>query len=107
MHTTLTFSKTVVAAVLALAILTSTGCSQYGEVSPKAYEVSTALYSACNQKDQSRLDKVEELISNAAESGELSSAEQTWLNEIVKSGRSGAWEDAAQDARTMMKEQIR
>lgn len=82
------------------------GCSQYGQVSPKAYQISSALYSVCNRKDPSGLDKLQELIGDAVASDELSSSEERWLMEIVESGRSGDWESAAQDARTMMEEQI-
>ena len=86
--------------------VTFAGCSQYGEVSPKAYEISSALYSVCNRKDESRLDQVQQLIVEAANSDELSSSEQEWLLDIVEAGRAGNWMSAGQDARTMMEEQI-
>ena len=91
---------------LLMTAFSAVGCTKYGEVSPKAYEISSALYSVCNRKDVSRLDKVEELITSAVNSGEVSSSEQQWLTEIVEAGRSGDWDAAAQNARTMMEEQV-
>ena len=82
------------------------GCSKYGEVSPRTYEISSALYSVCNRKDTTRLDKVQELIESSVSSGDISASEQQWLTEIVESGRSGDWESAAQEARTIMEEQV-
>ena len=82
------------------------GCNQYGEVSPKAYQISSALYSVCNRKDESRLGSVEQLIADAATAEELSSSEHDWLLAIVEAGRGGNWDSAAKDARRMMEEQI-
>lgn len=92
--------------ILLTCVLTVTGCSQYGEVSPKAYEISTALYSLCNRRDDSRLDTVNQLIADSAAAGELSSSEQRWLTDILESARSGSWDIAARNARTMMQEQV-
>jgi len=81
------------------------GCQKYGEVSPKAYELATALYSVCNRQDTARLEKVESLIAESTKAAELSSSEEKWLTSILESARSGSWESAASAARTMMEEQ--
>ena len=82
------------------------GCQQYGTVSPKAYEVATALYSTCNRKDDSRLTTVEQLITQSAEAGELTADEQLWFREMIATAREGDWETAMINARTMMNEQV-
>lgn len=104
-HSLSTRIRILTVAVL-LCCLTA-GCQQYGEVSPKAYEVATALYSICNRQDEPRLVKVEQTISTGAESSELSASEKEWLLAIVEKARAGEWSYAMQDARVMMTEQIR
>ena len=90
----------------ALVCCIAVGCQQYGEVSPKAYEVAKALYSICNRKDVPRLKEVEALIVTASDSSELSASEQEWLLAIVEKARAGKWTYAMQDARVMMSEQV-
>ena len=82
------------------------GCQQYGTVSPKAYEVATALYSTCNRRDIARLETVDQLISQSAAAGDLTDSEQQWFEEMVSAARSGDWETPMMNARTMMNEQV-
>lgn len=81
-----------------MTVLFVSGCQKYGKVSPKAYELATALYSLCNRKDTARLGKVESLIADSTKAAELSSSEEEWLKSIVKSARSGSWESATNAA---------
>ena len=82
------------------------GCRKYGDISPKAYEIAKALYSVCNRKDESGLDRITQLADEAATAGEISEDEQGYLLEIVATARAGDWESAMADARTMMSDQI-
>ncbi len=90
--------------VLAVATWPLGGCG-YPEVSPRAYEISQALYSVCNQKSAERLPVVEELIEKSLADGSLAEREGKWLNEIVAAGENGDWESAAREARRIMADQ--
>ena len=81
------------------------GCG-YPEVGPKAYEISKALYSVCNLKRQDDLDRISEAISRAASNSELSESESGWLMAIVEQARSGEWEAAAEEARSILQDQV-
>ncbi len=81
------------------------GCG-YPEVSPKTYEISKALYSACNRKSAEHVTKASELIEVHHESGNLSEREAKWLREIVRDAESGSWEAATLEARQLMEDQI-
>ena len=93
----------VTAAVLCCAM---TGCQQYGDVSPRAYEVAKALYSVCNRQDAPGLAAVEAVISTGVAASELTASEEEWLLAIVEKARAGEWTYAMQDARVMMSEQV-
>ncbi len=81
------------------------GCG-YPKVSPKTYEISKALYSACNRKSAEHVAKASELIETHHESGDLSKREAKWLREIVRNAESGSWEAATLEARQLMEDQI-
>ena len=81
------------------------GCG-YPEVSPKAYQISKALYSVCNMKREGDLNKVMDAISKATADSELNDDEAEWLLAIVEKARTGEWDSAAQDARSILKDQI-
>jgi len=81
------------------------GCG-YPEVSPKVYEITKALYSVCNLKRDGDLDKVTNVISKAATDSELSDDESEWLLAIVQKARNGEWEAAAQEAHSILKDQV-
>ena len=95
---------TVSSAVLLICLLS--GCQQYGEVSPRAYEISTSLYSICNRHDVGRITAAETTINSSYEAAEITEAEQQWLQDIVDKARADEWTTAMQDARTMMMEQV-
>lgn len=99
-------SRHLLATCFTLSLLLSTsGCQQYGEVSPRTYEISKALYSACNRKSEEHLEQVADLVSESAKTGEITADEQEWLQNIVRKAESGNWEEAMLDARQMMEEQ--
>ena len=93
-------------AVLVIASCFVQGCQQYGTVSPKAYEVATAMYSICNRQDESRLETVERLITESVDAGDITTGEQAWFDEMIAIARDGDWETAMMNARTMMNEQV-
>ncbi|TWU07243.1 hypothetical protein CA54_56480 [Symmachiella macrocystis] len=95
----------------AITILAAAFCTQlsgcgYPQVSPKAYEISKALYSVCNQKSTERLPAISELIEDALADGSLQETEGVWLNDIVTAGQNGDWESAARESRRIMDDQV-
>lgn len=97
--------RTWIAWLAGICLFAGQGCS-YPEVSPKAYEISKALYSVCNLKRKDDLDKVSDAISAAVKTAELSKTESEWLTAIVEQARSGEWEEAADEARAILQDQI-
>lgn len=82
------------------------GCQRYGEVTPRAYEISTSLYSICNRKDDARIAAVETVIDDSHTNAEITPDEKEWLMAIVEKAEADDWTAAMQDARTMMMEQV-
>ena len=81
------------------------GCG-YPKISPKAYEISKAMYLVCNMKRQDDLDKVAVVISEAAAASEISESESEWLMGIVEGVRAGEWEAAGLEARSILQDQV-
>ncbi|QDT35050.1 hypothetical protein [Thalassoglobus polymorphus] len=82
-----------------------TGCG-YPDVSPKTYEISKALYSACNRKSDEHVSKISKLIESHLESGDLSEREAKWLRVIIHNAEEGRWEAATLEARQLMEDQV-
>ena len=80
----------------------------YGEVSPDAYKVATALYGTCLSKNEARLDSVTEMLDGDHEQSlEITPTERDWLESMVRTARDGSWNSAAKSARRMMEDQIK
>ncbi len=95
-----------IAAILVIALGSQlTGCG-YPPVSPKAYELSKALYAVCNQKNAERLPVVSDLIQASLTDESITKSEGQWLNNIVDAGKNGEWETATQEARSLMDDQV-
>jgi hypothetical protein len=83
------------------------GNRDYGEVSDKAYEFATALYSVCNRQDASKLAGIESLLASAQSNDSLSSEEADMLQEILQKAKSGDWAIAASETRSLMVDQVK
>lgn len=88
-----------------LAPIVLAGCG-YPEVSPKAYEISKALFSAASRQSEEQLDRAAGLIETELKAGEISPQEAGWLNEVVATAREGNWPEAQATARQIMEDQI-
>ena len=77
----------------------------YGKVSPMAYEYSKALYSACLNKNEEHLSKVENLL-RIDSTETLPANERDWIDAIIGEARNGKWQSAAKKARRIMEDQI-
>lgn len=80
------------------------GCG-YPQVSPKAYELSKALYSACNRRSEEQLTRVVELIESHSSAGDINRRESEWLTAIVDQARARQWHQAMIEARQIMEDQ--
>lgn len=76
------------------------------KISRRAYQFTTALYSACNQKDDARIEKLVAMIEDATAAGEISPEDAGELEQIVSFGRSERWGDAQATARELMDAQV-
>ncbi len=82
------------------------GCNRYAEASPTCSQITVALFSVCNLRDEARLTTVAEQIAQASKAGQLTEREANWLNSIVESARSGDWETAGAEARSLLDAQV-
>lgn len=97
-----TFHKLTIAILCCLVV---SGCG-YPEVSPKTYQIAKALYSVSNLKRTDGIENVEELISKSLQAEEISDTEADYLQEIVHHCRDGEWDDAQQECRRLMEDQV-
>lgn len=82
------------------------GCG-YPEVSSTTYELSQALYSACNRRSDEQLLKVFEVMNSKRSAGEISDREFEWLRAIIEQARAGEWGDAQAEVRNLMNDQVK
>ncbi len=78
----------------------------YGEVTPKTYQFSKAIYSACLKKSDEHLAKVRTLLL-ASDKFSIPTHERVWLEQITDLAQRGNWESAANKARRMMEDQVK
>jgi hypothetical protein len=79
----------------------------YGQVSDKAYEFATALYSVCNRQDASKLAGIESLLASAQSNDNLSPEEAEMLQEILQMAKAGDWVIAVSETRLLMMDQVK
>lgn len=99
-----TFSSIRYAWLCLLAGICLSGCG-YPQVSPTAYELSKALYSACNRQSEEQLTRVVELIDSHSSAGDINDKESKWLTAIVEQARNRQWNQAMIEARQIMEDQ--
>ena len=80
--------------------------SGYGPVSSQSYQFSKAIYGACQNKNEGRLQKVCELM-EGPQGADLPAHERRWLEGMVAQANAGDWDLAAKNARRMMEDQVR
>jgi chromosome condensin MukBEF ATPase and DNA-binding subunit MukB len=91
--------------VALLALIAVTGCG-YGEVSPKTYEYTQALYSITNRQSSDKLAEFESKLEKAKTAQELNDSEFNLLSDIVATAKSGDWKSAQGDCRELMEAQV-
>ncbi len=79
----------------------------YGEVSQAGYAYATALFSACNQQDEGRLNTIAAMVADAEGAGDLHAREARWLRQIIGKGLDGNWQQASRAVRKLMEDQRR
>lgn len=79
----------------------------YGDVSPRGYEYAVAIFSACNQSDEAKLDKISQMVAESLRLQEISLQESQWLNAIIDRGKRGDWKAASREVRRLMEDQVK
>ncbi len=92
---------------LCLCLITSVSGCGYPKVSPTTYELSKALYSACNRQHTEQLVKVDALIEMHLENETIPEREAGWLQKISAQAHAGEWASAAKQTRELLKDQVR
>lgn len=77
----------------------------FGEISRKGYDYAMALGSACSGKDEAKIAKINQMIDQSTQDGELEMQEAAWLKGIAQQASDGHWETAYASVRTLMQEQ--
>lgn len=95
----------ILAVILLIFLGAVPGCG-YGKISPKAYELATALHSIANRQDEKRLPIVADLVKTASEKKEISSQETGWLQDIISQCKNNNWSTATRMSRQMLKDQV-
>jgi len=90
-------------AIIAVALcLPLTGCGNYPEISPKAFELAKLLDNACDARQPAQLEKFREMVDQSHEAEEITDSEKSWLLKITTTAESGQWENAAEEVRQML-----
>ena len=93
--------------MLSCAVALQLGCSDPATLSPKAYEITSALYTACRKADAEKLARIAELTAESLSRGEITEKESDVITAIVAIAESeGDWEEAARLSRELMESQV-
>lgn len=96
--------------ILALAVFLAAAWylffSGYGRTSRLGYEFAASVFSACNQRDLERLQRIERMIDEYRKKDEIHRAEYRWLKSIISLARANRWEKAELEARRLLNAQI-
>lgn len=99
------FNISTVLILITCLFCTTSGCTGYGKVSDRTYELAKALYSICNAKDEQRLVKIRTMISDEKPGVAMTAREIDWLENIVEQAEAGQWDSASAKARQLMEDQ--
>ena len=91
---------------IAAVLLVATGCG-YPTVSAETYDITKALYSACNRQSMEHVVRVQELVDRHLAQGQISDREANWLHEMIEQARDGHWESAALERRSLLEDQVK
>jgi hypothetical protein len=90
--------------VLACAALWYT-TSSYGEVSADAYQYARSLYTICNQRDTTRLEKISTMIEADFQAQKITPRDHQYLMKLIGVAKAGNWTDAQNSIRKLLEAQ--
>lgn len=93
------------AAALLVGLSLAAGCG-YPSVNEAAYSLARTTYNVCSLENESQLPQLRELITTAAEQGEISESESAMLLELVERAEAGDWESAREETRHLLEDQV-
>lgn len=101
-------SRAYLSAMLACALSLQVGCGGSPTLNPKAYDITSALYTACRKADPEKLAKLSKLTAESLENGEITEKESDLIIGIIAMAEAeGEWEEAARLSRELMESQVR
>lgn len=75
-------------------------------MSTDGYQITLALYSACNAKSLERIAQIESIVDNQVQQQQLNQREAEWFQQVVHRAREGDWHAAAQQSRQILSAQV-
>lgn len=87
---------------LTLTSLMSMGCSRTPTLSATGYQQTLALVNTCQRKDEAALQRLQDALTKAVESSQVSTEEASALQAALDKAKKGDWETAASRARTLL-----
>jgi hypothetical protein len=102
-------SKRVAAPLLAWCLMGALiGCRGYPEAtSLESQDFIKQVYTACNTRSESRLDRCEQRLAELLKSDRISQVEAAAFEKILKRARNGEWEAAQDQALEFAQQQLR
>jgi len=79
--------------------------SGYGEVSAGAYQYARSLYTICNQRDTTRLEKISTMIEADFQAQKLTPRDHQYLMKLIGVAKGGNWTDAQNSIRKLLEAQ--
>lgn len=76
------------------------------KLNPDGYAIATALYRVCNQQDVDGLRQIDVHVRQATDSGALPNNQQMAILQIMRDARSGNWEVAMKQCRSLLENQV-
>ena len=88
-------------------IATLAGCSDHPKLSPKAYDLSLAVYNSCKRNNTDGLAKVKSLAETALKEQQITAKESDVIHGIIAMAvEENQWKDAARLARELLDSQV-
>jgi hypothetical protein len=104
-ETPLAVRRLTAASCLCLALtLFVGGCKRYATVEPRVSEYAQALLGVISAESDDRLDAIKQKVSDDKE---LAEKGRTYLLGIIAKAEQGQWDAAKEEARRLMKDQIK
>ena len=76
--------------------------SAYQDMSSQGYEITIALYAACNAESEDRVAEIESMVSARLNDQQIDEREAEWFQEVFEFAKEGDWRRAAIQSREIL-----